>query len=73
MSRDARIYLMFDIRFLELVYSDILLQIIFYYKVDQKREYEIEMIVDKNYQKKYLVKWKKYPDFENTWELLLNL
>ena len=43
--RDARIHLVFDIRFLKLVDSDILLQIIFYYEADQDEEYEVEKIV----------------------------
>ena len=43
---------------------------------DQYEEYEVEWIVDKrlHYRKvQYLVKWKGYPDYENTWEPLSNL
>ena len=48
LSRDIRIYPVFNIRFLKLAHPDILLQIIFYYKIDQKRKYKIEIIIDKN-------------------------
>ena len=43
--RDANIHLVFDVRFLKLIYPDILLQTIFYYKTDQNKKYKVEKIV----------------------------
>ena len=43
--RDARIHLIFNVRFLKLVYPDISLQIIFYYKIDQNKKYKVEKII----------------------------
>ena len=43
--------------------------------IDQKEEYEVEAIREDRMKKwrgelhkQYLVKWKGYPEFENTWE-----
>jgi hypothetical protein len=44
--------------------------------VDEGSEYEIERLVDKRVVKgivQYLVKWKGYGDFDNTWVPLSNL
>ena len=43
---------------------------------DNHEEYKIECIVNKQIfcrQLQYLVNWKGYPDYENTWEPLHNL
>ena len=73
LPRDARIHPVFDIRLLEPAHPDTPLQVVFHYEADQEREYEVETIVDKNHQGRYLVKWRGYPDSENTWEPLSNL
>ena len=44
--------------------------------IDAFEEYEVECIVDKRVRYKklqYLVKWKGYPEYENTWEPINNL
>ena len=38
---------------------------------DDGERFEIEYIVDKRYRKdqvEYLIKWRGYPDSQNTWE-----
>ena len=42
---DARIYLIFNIRFLKLAHPNTPLQIIFHYKTDQDEKYKIEKII----------------------------
>ena len=44
----------------------------FYHDNDESVEYEVESFVDcvKGW---YLIKWKRYPDFENLWILLEDL
>ena len=54
----------------------ILTQISDNYLIEQEEWYEIEQILqhkDINHKWHYLVKWKEYPDLENTWELIINL
>ena len=44
--------------------------------IDEKEEYEVETILDKNIVKRkiyYLVKWKGYPSYDATWEPAENL
>ena len=54
----------------------ILTQISDNYLIKQEKQYEIEQILkhkDINCKWHYLVKWKEYPNSENTWELIMNL
>ena len=48
------------------------LQKTFYYQPEEEQKFEVEQILAKKSQQ-HLVKWKGYPDLENTWELLKNL
>ena len=48
--------------------------------VDGRNEYEVERIIDRrvrrygrNERVEYLIKWKGYDNYENTWEPLSNL
>ena len=69
---DAKVYPVFYVLLLEPADSNIPLQEIFYYKVEEETEFEVERIL---YQvgQKYLVKWKGYDNTESTWEPLKNL
>ena len=54
----------------------ILTQVSDNYLMKQEEQYKIEWILkhkDINCKWHYLVKWKEYPDSENTWELIINL
>ena len=48
------------------------LQETFHYQPEEEQEFEVKQILARKGQQ-YLVKWKGYPDLENTWELLKNL
>ena len=48
------------------------LQETFHYQPEEEQEFEAEQILKRKGQQ-YLVKWKDYPDSENTWEPLRNL
>ena len=56
---------MFYILLFELIYLNILFQIIFYFELDDQVEYEIKKIIDKNAQNCYFVKWKRYSNSNN--------
>ena len=57
---------------IKLADSEIPLQKIFHYQLEEEQEFEVEQILKKKSQQ-YLVKWKDYPDLENTWKPLKNL
>jgi len=44
----------------------------FHYHSQEENRFEVERILEKKSQR-YLVKWKKYPTTENTWEPISNL
>ena len=48
------------------------LQETFHYQPEEEQEFEVKQILKRKSQQ-YLVKWKNYPDLENTWEPLRNL
>ena len=48
------------------------LQETFHYQPEEEQEFKVKQILKRKGQR-YLVKWKNYPDSENTWELLRNL
>jgi len=67
---DARIHSVFHVSLLEPADPDTPLQETFYYQADQEEEFEVEKILNhRSYNpREYLVKWKGYPESENTWE-----
>ena len=69
---DAKVHPVFHVSLLEPADSNTPLQEIFYYKVEEETEFEVERILNQVGQK-YLVKWKGYDDTESTWEPLRNL
>ena len=69
---DARVYPNFHISMIEPADQSTPLQETFYYQPEEEQEFEVEQILARKGQQ-YLVKWKGYPDLENTWEPLKNL
>ena len=72
LPRDARVYPNFHILMIEPADQSTPLQETFYYQPEEEQEFEVEQILARKSQQ-YLVKWKGYPDPENTWEPLKNL
>ena len=69
---DARIHLIFYISLLKLADPSIPLQDTFHYEIKEENEFEVEAILAQKGQQ-YLIKWKEYPETENTWEPVTNL
>ena len=72
LPRDARVHPNFHILMIELADPETPLQETFHYQSEEEQEFEVKRILKKQGQQ-YLVKWKDYPDSENTWEPLKNL
>lgn len=64
---DARIHPVFHISLLEPADPDTPLQDTFHFQTEENDEFEVERILRQQGQN-YLVKWKGYPESENTWE-----
>ena len=47
------------------------LQDTFYYEIKEENKFEVEAILAQEGQQ-YLIKWKGYPEAENTWEPKMN-
>jgi transposase InsO family protein len=76
LPQDAKIHPVFHISLLEPAHEETPLQNTFHYEVEEDNEYEVERIVDHRgtpNECEYLVKWKGYPETENTWEPSRNL
>ena len=74
----SRKHSVFHIFLLKLVPAEVpeLMKILNNYLIEQEEWYEVQRILKHkkiNSQQYYLVKWKKYSDSENTWELTENL
>ena len=72
LPRDAQVHPNFHISMIEPADPETPLQETFHYQPEEEQEFEVERILKKQGQQ-YLVKWKDYPDSENTWEPLKNL
>ena len=70
--RNAWVHPNFHISMIELADQSTPLQEIFHYQPEEEQEFKIKYILKRKGQQ-YLVKWKNYPDSENTWEPLRNL
>jgi hypothetical protein len=71
LPKDAKIHPRFHISLLEPADLVTLLQRTFSYEADQDNEFEVEKILDHRgiqRSREYLIKWKGYPNTENTWE-----
>jgi hypothetical protein len=76
LPKGTRIHPVFYISLLEPVDAQTLLQTTWHYHPEDNKEFEVEEIVNhrsKNRRQEFLVKWKGYPDSDNTWELETNL
>ena len=72
LPRDARVHPNFHISMIEPADQSTPLQETFHYQPEEEQEFKAEQILKRKDQR-YLVKWKNYPDSENTWEPLTNL
>ena len=72
LPRDARVHPNFHILMIEPADQSTPLQETFHYQPEEEQEFEVEQILARKGQQ-YLVKWKGYPDSENTWKPLKNL
>ena len=72
LPRDARVYPNFHILMIEPADQSTPLQETFHYQPEEEQKFKVEQILAKKGQQ-HLVKWKEYPDLENTWEPLKNL
>ena len=72
LPRDARVHPNFHILMIEPADQSTPLQETFHYQPEEEQEFKVEQILARKSQQ-YLVKWKGYPDSENTWKPLKNL
>ena len=70
--RDAQVHPNFHISMIELANQSTPLQETFYYQPEEEQKFKVKQILKRKGQR-YLVKWKNYPDSEDTWEPLRNL
>ena len=71
LPKDARIHPRFHVKRLEPADPAPPLQPTFHYEPEEEQEFEIEKIFNhrgQQYSREYLIKWKGYPDTDNTWE-----
>jgi len=67
LPKDARIHPVFHISLLEPADPDTALQTTFHFEPQEETEFEPETILEQRGQR-YLIKWKGYPNEDNTWE-----
>ena len=72
LPRDTWVHANFHISMIKLADQSTPLQEIFHYQPEEEQKFKVEQILKRKGQR-YLVKWKNYPDSENTWEPLRNL
>ena len=72
LSADIKIHLIFHISLLKSADLLTLLQITFHYQIKKDDIYETEKILKFDNQN-YLIKWKRYSDYESIWKLSENL
>jgi hypothetical protein len=69
---DAKVHPVFHVSLLEPASPNTPIATTFNYEPEEENEYEVEHIL-KHKDNQYLVKWKGYPESENTWEPKKNL
>jgi transposase InsO family protein len=76
LPRDAKIHPRFHVKLLEPAHPDTPLQKTWHHELEEENEFEVEQLYEFRRTKtgpEWLVKWKDYPDSENTWEPESNL
>lgn len=73
LPKDARIHPVFHISVLEPADPETPLQTTFDFQPEEDDIFEVEKIVERRNPGMFLVKWKGYPESENTWEPARNL
>jgi hypothetical protein len=76
LPKDSCIHPRFHVKQLEPADPTTPLQTTFHYEPEEEHEFEVEKILDhrgNQHSREYLIKWKGYPNTENTWEPEPNL
>jgi hypothetical protein len=76
LPKDSKIHPRFHVKRLEPADPTTPLQTSFHYEPEEEYEFEVEKILNQRgnqHSREYLIKWKGYPDTENSWEPKGNL
>jgi predicted DNA-binding protein (MmcQ/YjbR family) len=72
LPQDTKLHPVFHVSLLEPADPNTPIQETFHFKTQEEDEFKVKEILEQDSQS-YLIKWKGYPESENTWELVMNL